>query len=386
MKYDDQWFYENLRNNKINNYAQTAFKAVHGSEKKPEITLEVFNKNLDQNYAKKCQKALEKLDYVVDNSYADLVRYCAVTYANFCDEIYAGLDDFYFQSITMEWLLHSESGYAQRRYRDHLTHQLKVTLLGVDFLDGTTTGTALMPDVIDKLKTSSSLASFLQSEDIQENVIDSNLVMASWLLAGMFHDIGYCFVMHMKTAKQLSGVSGFFNYDFSEEIWNKVDKFITEHSYITAFYRANGLGFDNNTPLSDVKNLIKQSAFEGKNHSAIGALYLLFMLGEIENRAPKSFESDIEFRKRIRLVFELAALAILTHDIDSLGKQTNQKGNVVFFKKDLSIPFDEYPVCYLLGICDQLQDWGRRRVVREPTAEGVLEKAVIDCNAVDIKL
>ncbi|WP_413612927.1 hypothetical protein [Bdellovibrio sp. HCB-110] len=391
--FDDKWFYDHLKNQTILTRANQVFSSIHGPNKRPEIAIEVLQKNLDPLHVEKCVENLNNLDGAVPHEFAQVIRACAVTYANFCDEIFAGLDDFYYQSIRLEWLLHSESSYSPKgRYRDHITHQMKVTLLGLEFLDGNLTESPLLEDTIKALKESKALDKFLRFYEIEENLIDREVVTAAWLLAGLFHDIGYCFLMHVKTSRNLSKVSPLFNKNPQHLIWDEVKDLIQDSSLITSFFKEFGLTLTSSSSLEEVKSVIYSSAFEGKNHSVIGGLYLLYMLSTLESRASKVFKSELVFSKKIKLVFELAALAVLTHDIDSPSKQMAFQGpdekKAFLFKDSFKISFSEYPLSFLLGVCDQLQEWGRIRVKREvaDSPNLIYERQIIDCNSVEIRI
>lgn len=386
---DDEWFFTQLRENLILSRAHKAFKEVHGGNKSHELTIEILQRHNNVKFANECRASLSNLENIVPLNLAQLVRYSAAVYANFCDEIFACLDDFYFQSVLMEWLLHSSYSLQGKRYRDHLTHQLKVATLCMGILDGTILESeSLMDHVIDAQRNSLIFEKFYRVEAIEENEITPGLLEASLLLSSMFHDIGYCFVNVVSSAKHLTKVSNFFEIDFSEKIWKKISHRFAEHSPIVAFYRTYGEGLNQNSSIEDVKNLIHESVFCSKNHSVIGALYLLYMLDQVETRLEESLNKNLQLKKNFRIVFEIAALAILTHDIDSPEKREIKEGTrSQMMKPNFGINFDEAPIGYILGVCDQIQDWGRVRVQRVPAdGDRCYDDYIVDCKGVNISL
>ena len=197
--------------------------------------------------------------------------------------------------------------------------------------------------------------------------------------------------MNVKTSQKLSGVSNFFSSTPAIEMWKNVEPLITESSYLAQFMKASHIDLNEKSSLADIKETIRQLAFEGKNHSVIGGLYLIYMVNELKRKA-KTDLSDLDpnLRKKLSLIFEIAAVAVLTHDLDSPSKQvvidpkTGEKKNV--FHKKFSIPFNEYPISYLLGVCDQIQEWGRIRVKRKPipNQKEVAEIHLIDADSVTL--
>jgi hypothetical protein len=384
--FNDNWFLDRLTQQQIINEAKKSFGALHGSSRNPEITVDIIEKNQNKTFEKECRNALENLDLVLPRKFADQVKLCANTYANFCDEVFAGLDSFYYQSVNAEWFLHSESSFQVKRYRDHLTHQMKVSMLGLSFLEGEVTDNSFLEEVVKRLKMSSQLDHLLKSEDIGANIIDRDIVISSWLLSSLFHDLGYCFLNVIKSHQLMEKISDLFKTTVLEEVWSKAETGIKEYSYLVQFYKEFGEGLNESSSFEDVKAVIKDSAINAKNHSVIGGLYLLHFIRDVEQKEKSPFSTDQDLKKKMILTFEIAALAILTHDLDSPGKRSNfQKKKI--FKDNFKIPFNAYPLSFLLGLCDQLQEWGRIRFTRSShTDDSCVEKHVTDCDEIKLKI
>ncbi len=227
---------------------------------------------------------------------------------------------------------------VRKFYRDHCAHQLRVAVLGDFLLDLKSDSGTLEGLIRDKLE--------LSSEEVR----------TAWWFTGLLHDTGYplsklctainwslfneilrCYPsLDIKIAPMFVGLG-------SGELKNREYLSILADGLPNHWQERikNGLGLSEppiNTLLFEGGYRInKEYQPESLNidHGVVGAVNLLRTIGTPE-RLRKKFPEDKPFIE--------AAKAISVHD----------------FKDDLKeVPFENYPLAFLLILADELQEWSR---------------------------
>ncbi|NLH51059.1 MAG: hypothetical protein GX444_20985 [Myxococcales bacterium] len=258
------------------------------------------------------------------------------------------------------------------KYRDHFIHVIYVFLMGCRILEG------LMPEI---------RRNWIKYSG--ENISNSDLyirTMRTWLIASLFHDVGYVAESLKYLQKTLQ--EEFFNHvpGFTlSHIHLKRDKYIEDEvknllMRISRVIRENEFSFtkessnesdesvfkDQTVVLTSLTALFQdQLQIEDLDHGVASALFLLLTLHldlhEIGLKFEKKemcdayylytynsrHEEYLKKRKEIQEDIAVACAAMALHNI----RQTTYKS--------LSVKFTEHPIAFLLSLCDQLQEWDR---------------------------
>lgn len=227
---------------------------------------------------------------------------------------------------------------VRKFYRDHTAHSLRVAALG-DYL-------------LDKEGVAGSLEGLL----MEKLGFTKDQVRTTWWFTGLLHDIGTPLAKLSKSLNwslinEMTRCYSALGMDFSPLKISVNHPTLGNVRYLKILTKGypkswqniitNGLGNG-----KDTGDLYRYSATglhhteykpisSGIDHGVIAAVTLLRILGtpeEIENN-PSEFGPMIE-----------AARAIALHDA---------------IEKLQPLPFEEYPLLFLLAVCDELQEWGR---------------------------
>jgi hypothetical protein len=209
-------------------------------------------------------------------------------------------------------------------------------------------------------------------------------VMRTWLIASLFHDVGYAAEILSEVSKKLQDlffqhVPGFKLSRLTLTPEKYVDDEINDFlSLLAAVFKEDEFAFD----LSEIKTAIQnrpsadsgiftamtalfRDQLEALDHGVVSALFLLLTLKvdihemawqidetlPIEAQIAKGAEWRSNFHARRDGVIEdivSASLAIALHNI----RQTCYKG--------LTVDFTTHPIAYLLMLCDDLHEWDRK--------------------------
>jgi hypothetical protein len=235
-----------------------------------------------------------------------------------------------------ELLLYAESDFAN--YREHIVHPYKVMAIGAWLMDNIG---RLIPQISTRLKSNARVLQLVKDLHLAESVLDDHrLIKTAWWLAGLFHDIGYTF------------------YFMSNNLEPRILR--TYPVYVGSAGGRLGVGtplylaqmalfrdlWESSNPDVGHRGFLTESA--SMNHSVVGGLTLLSMLGEME--------SIFAVRPEQALAVHLAADAIALHDL--IG---SKKAAYCGLPRKCLL-FRDRPLAWLLVLCDELQDWGRPRL------------------------
>ncbi len=253
--------------------------------------------------------------------------------------------------------------FAEEKYRDHYLHLFYDFLLGCVILEG------LMPRILHHWKC------FTGRHDIDKKEVYVR-IMRRWLIASLFHDIGY-------TAQSLKKVS----HEMQKVFFTKVPGFEIEElefkrkppsEQVDEFYAslADVLSEDEfsfkhnsskNTKMSNHNAPVRQATVNlltdqllKMNHGVMSALFVL-LVSKIDTHEltlcvdtkSKWWEHEQLYnklkkeREEIIQDIEVAALSIAIHNM--------RQGDV----EGITIDFRSHPIAFLLMLCDDLHEWDR---------------------------
>jgi len=239
--------------------------------------------------------------------------------------------------VDFEWLLHTELEEEQlekKRYRDHITHAVKVAYVGGRLLERSPElfGFDLDEKISGLLERSKEIQEFLKSAYIDICTLNFDVVVQrAWWLASAFHDLGYPIVY-------FKGVCGKIKTNYPH-IFDRYGYDINDVSRIIP-------GLKRSLLYQVVDRCKIAEAFTSpKCHGVWGATELLFRYNSMGDIDSNTF-----------LAVHLAALAIFQHDFAQ------------------EIIFEKEPISFLLLLSDEIQEWGRIfLLVQAPCIENITE-------------
>ncbi|MBI5741506.1 MAG: hypothetical protein HZA16_12430 [Nitrospirae bacterium] len=212
-----------------------------------------------------------------------------------------------YEYINKAWETEAVLYFSRMPHRDHIFHSIDVALLGLLLMHVHSGGDEEAP-LIDRIAPKFNN--------------DRNSALANWLLATLFHDIGYSFVLYETTARVV---------DFFETPSFKEGSSIIENGVEEARKK---ILADAETRFPDIWK--EASCPSGINHGLVSAIHLDHILG------------------RHREEYRAAIHAIIAHDY-----------------KGFPVSCGDNPLSFLLLLCDHLQDWSRPRVDTSRMRKGV---------------
>ena len=257
-------------------------------------------------------------------------------------------------------------------YRDHFLHQYQDFLLGTYIIDGLFENGFLPKN---------------KSEDYSR----------SWLLASTFHDFSYCIQQYDKWSTE------FFKEMFriTEPLGSlELKRHYFENSFLSSIeYILDELEKGLEIPqgervdkLNNLRHFFYHQMTDRRNHAVISCLTLFKRFEEYRER------NDEEFRN----VFLPAGLAVILHDAEiwqtlnglkviSETQEDKWVSNVREAQPLKSLIFKEYPLTFILLLCDNIQDWGRPFKDREinrllDTADVHLKNVIVNSEGVNIQI
>lgn len=274
---------------------------------------------------------------------------------------------FYVEGLAAElldaWKKYEEFIYLTPHYRDHLLHLVYDFLLGCRIFDG------LLPSVHENWKYYTNKQISLDHFRVR--------IMRSWLIASLFHDIGYTAETLESLQKTLqktffSKVPGLMlsplKLQKEEYILHELNDFLTMLSFI---FTEDEFSFDFERLMEfKEKKYYPESLIFGAinslladqvaklDHGVMSALFLLLTLKvdihEFTMEEDEKESLDVRVNKFRRERSELledvasATLAIALHNM----RQIDYQG--------LTIDFTSHPISFMLALCDQLHEWDRQ--------------------------
>jgi hypothetical protein len=232
----------------------------------------------------------------------------------------------------IEWSMFLEQNFEinePKRTRDHYQHQFRNAFLGCTLLYDF----KFIDNIIKCIEDKETIFSFLVNRAVDKYMIknhsmseridyEKEITFKAFLLAAIFHDIGYPIEYYLRESRQIHKFTPFYKIinsnikaDFAEI------KAILVDSQLFSLL--------NNNEIEEKYNRNDHGVF-----SAISFLLNFYQAGSIFSM------SDID-----RCVIEMAAIAIYNH--------TNK------YKDDERMVFNNDPISFLLRLCDDLQEWSR---------------------------
>lgn len=237
----------------------------------------------------------------------------------------------------IEWSMFLEQNFEKnesKRTRDHFQHQFRNAFLGCKLLYSF----QLIENVLTCIKDKETVFSYYINNSIDKQIkisaIKDNekeivkedykkeIVFKSYLLAAMFHDVGYPIEYYLRESRQIQKFIPFYK--------------IIDSNIKTEFVEIKSILIDSQL-FSVIDNDEIEKKYSKNDHgvfSAISFLYNFYLSGSIFSM------SIID-----RCIIEIAAIAIYNH--------TNK------YKGNERMIFNNDPISYLLRTCDDLQEWSR---------------------------
>lgn len=232
-----------------------------------------------------------------------------------------------------ELLLYAESDY--KRYREHIVHPYKVMAIGAWVMEEVE---RLVPSIGKNLRSNTRVIQLVDSLRLATSALDDpHVIKTAWWLAGLFHDLGYMFYfMSRNLEPKILRTYPVYVGSAGGRLGVGTPSHLAEMALFRDLWTSDG-------SKEGHKGFLTESA--SMNHSVVGGLTLLSMLGEME--------SVYKVTPEQALAFHLAADAVAIHDLIGPGKTIHcglPSGRV---------SFRDRPLAWLLILCDELQDWGR---------------------------
>ncbi len=233
----------------------------------------------------------------------------------------------------LRWFLESQGPLylLKPHYRDHLYHVIDVFLLG-DFLLGCRLGRerSRVRDVLETLLERAAVGADGNGKDETATVTFPDL-RKNWCVAGLFHDMGYPMLLHRELAgKEPESLVGETLQQFVRQIRNafqgKAEEL--EQRIREAF-----------------SELHENEAGAATDHGVLSALMVRDHMRRIQWPASE---------RRLVEEFEPALTAIYLHNL-----------------QNRVVRIQDAPLTYLLAFCDEVQDWGRRKVAPDGVSRDV---------------
>jgi len=239
----------------------------------------------------------------------------------------------------VEWSMFLEQNFEKnepKRTRDHFQHQFRNAFLGCELLyefnfieniikcikDKETVFSFLINKTIEKHMSKTKTENRYKEEIIWEDCA-KEIVFKSFLLAAIFHDIGYPISYFFRESRQIHKFTPFYK--------------IINSNIKTDFVEIKAILVD-----SQLFSIIDSDEIEEKykknDHGVFSAMSFLlnfYQAGSIFSM------SDID-----RCIIEMSAVAMYNHTNEY--KENNER-----------MVFNDDPLSYLLRLCDDLQEWSR---------------------------
>ncbi len=236
------------------------------------------------------------------------------------DEIVNKMDDWY----RIEQFL-----YTEKKYRDHLQHQLYVYLLGSIVIEDNFN--EAFHEIIENL-----LKNFEFTDFIDRTFSLKDRIHFVWMMASTFHDYGYPIE---KFNTIFDSISSFFREEYGKSI--KIDPKSEDNGYEKMF---NELIIN----IKCIEDLVEIPHFNEEfflergfpwpenriDHGIFSGMILIPKISKI---------IDLKKTKADKLLWKVASRTMALH---------NYRGNKINVEKD--------PLLALLIICDEIQDWDRK--------------------------
>jgi hypothetical protein len=239
----------------------------------------------------------------------------------------------------IEWSMFLEQNFEKnepKRTRDHFQHQFRNAFLGCillyrfDFINNIlkcidnkeTVFSYLVNMAIEKQVKKINNKESEEDMQVKRESYEREIVFKSYLLAAMFHDVGYPIEYYLRESRQIQKFTPFYK--------------IINSNIKTDFVEIKSILIDSQL-FSIVDNDEIEEKYNNNDHgvlSAISFLFNFYLSGSIFSM------SDID-----RTIIEIAAVAIYKH--------TNK------YKGSKRMVFNDDPISYLLRLCDDLQEWSR---------------------------
>ncbi len=279
----------------------------------------------------------------------------------------------------MEWLLYHNLDHE--KYREHIVHPVKVAAIAQWLL----TKSNRMDQVISNLDNAKHVQYCLAKLNMAKSFFRSGtdrkkIIRGALWLAGLCHDLGYGHNFFCQLEKRMLESYRFYSADAAAGSIAGFDPRLLLQSLLP-YHLMDEADLNNCWALDSMTNRDSMSPKEGWklrsyenfacNHSIAGALNLLCLLQEVVEYWPK-------INPKLILTFELAAEAILLHDLTKEANFSPPRGRGAF------INFQQTPLAVILVLADEIQDWGRPRLKYYPSSEA--DKIIVkhDCRNQEI--
>lgn len=237
----------------------------------------------------------------------------------------------HFYDIEWNMFLEADFGKGEMKiYRDHFVHQIRNAFLGYFLIWEFN----LLENIKILIKSSSTafgefIRQFSYQENIDEEKFYNNVIMKSWFISSLFHDIGYPLAYHQRSSA-------------------KMDMYMP---YLRVLDNRRQMDFIELSALLSDTYLFKmveheelRKSYEKFDHGMLSAICLLlhyYHTGAIHKLNKEDYCS-----------IELAAYSIYVHTrkYTFLGDKKAMNNRPLFY---------EDPLAYLLRLCDDLQEWSR---------------------------
>jgi hypothetical protein len=227
---------------------------------------------------------------------------------------------------------------------DHIVHQVRVATIGDLLLEKEVGGRALMKRVVEALQPK------LEPNGEKLGVDLEDFVKMVWWMTALFHDCLYTYGHYEKHVRTLQRVCKLPLANPTQASWHGAHKALT--GLVGCLYSA------------DIE------ACEKAYHQFASAAELAMQNAAYEEAVENEKDEKSIYRRRRRLLFSLAAEAILTHH----KPRASAAG----------IRFRDCPIGYLLVLSDELHETDRARLRAEASASNP-RKTVLSYQEAEIK-
>jgi|GEM_PF-4816526 len=313
----------------------------------------------------------------------------------FCRRVFPTMIHIWEDFLHCEWLMQADP--KEPFYRDHLTHQLNVGMIGWILLKSqnlsdkyilynindspsdTSDDISIIADkvaeTLENIKNGVKKTGFLSTylPQFKDKItFDRKFVIQTWWLASFLHDMGYYANFVYKMAEcaqnahpalvhgmQLCGLTESRVLEYELNIVGRYFRFLAKE-FSPGFFEKTA---PDPKEISTFAGHLFEKAME-TTHAAPAAVCMLAYLEE----AKDFFEISLEER----LAVNLAALAVLRHDLDSLWEYCGgieKKGGTFTVAKPNRVDryvYNEDPISYLLMLSDHIQEWDRPKLRMVP--------------------
>ncbi len=278
---------------------------------------------------------------IIPDPYGTAMCHAYAQMIGFASQVWPGMGTMLDAQPAFEWTMHNDV--FNRRYRDHIVHQVRVAALGDLLLDQPVRGQSLL------LRAVAAIRPRLRGVARQPE----EFVRLAWWVAALFHDAMYAYENQEKHCRNLQTVCLLPLANPTAASWFKAQKAL--------------VGLVGSLTHEDIVQC------ERAKHSFAGAAELAMQHHAYEEAVCGAEATSI--RDRRRTLFGLASEAILSH----------QKCRVA----GEPIRFEAHPLAYLLVLSDELHETDRARA--ETTLGGPGSSAAVtrylpgEINAVTVR-